>query len=192
MLNNFPRDTAKIIKQNSSVIDDVMALFDRELILIEDGSLPIEEGDIIERTLPSGLKEQYLVTDRGFCNAFHGFPAHYQIKFEKLSNYRKAPQGSVINNYVISDTDKVNINSTDNSVTVYNLNEQDKALFETLKTLAEQLPNGKETQEIISDMEASIGKKTFAERYNVFIQSVANHMTIFSPFIPALTQFLTK
>ena len=39
---------------------------------------------------------------------------------------------------------------------------------------------------------ADFDKVGFAEKYNAFIQSVANHMTIFAPFIPALSALLTK
>lgn len=37
-----------------------------------------------------------------------------------------------------------------------------------------------------------IEQKGFAEKYNNFIQSIANHMTIFAPFIPALSSLLTS
>ena len=83
------------------------------------------------------------------------------------------------------------INSTDNSVT-YNITENDIALMETLKTLAKELENSNVIIDSIEEMKNNVGKKSFAEKYNSFIQSVANHMTIFAPFIPALTQLLTK
>lgn len=63
-------------------------------------------------------------------------------------------------------------------------------VFDALREKAEQLPNNAEIKERISDMENSVGKKDFAEKYNAFIQSVANHMTIFAPLIPLLTQLL--
>ena len=41
-------------------------------------------------------------------------------------------------------------------------------------------------------MEQNIGKESFAGKYNAFIQSIANHITIFAPFLPMLTQLLSK
>lgn len=66
MMSAFPTDNVKIIKKDLTVIEDVEALVDRNKIFIDDGSLNIEEGDIIEHVLPNGAKEQYLVIDRGF------------------------------------------------------------------------------------------------------------------------------
>ena len=65
-------------------------------------------------------------------------------------------------------------------------------VFDALREKAEQLPNSAELKERISEMENSVGTTSFMEKYNAFIQSVANHMTIFTPLIPALTQLLSQ
>ena len=66
IFSNFPTEKVKIIKQDLSVMAGVDALVQSTKIFIDDGSINIEEGDIIERILPSGAKEQFLVVDRGF------------------------------------------------------------------------------------------------------------------------------
>ena len=63
---------------------------------------------------------------------------------------------------------------------------------ETLKMLAKELDNSEAIINSIEEMKDNVGKKGFADKYNTFIQNVANHMTIFAPFIPALTQLLIK
>lgn len=63
IFSNFPTEKVKIIKQDLSVIDGVDALVQSTKVFIHDGSINIEEGDIIERMLPSGAKEQFLVVD---------------------------------------------------------------------------------------------------------------------------------
>lgn len=191
MLSAFPTEKVKIIKQNSSDFEVVDGLVDQKMIHIEDVSVNIEEGDIIERTLPSGSKEQYLVIDRGFFRGIGGIPSHYEVKVEKQTSYTKVNGGSVINQYHITNAEKVNIQSTDNSTT-YNITANDISLMDTLRNLAHGLENEQEVLEYISSMQENIGKKSFAEKYNAFIQSIANHMTIFAPFIPALTAFLAK
>ena len=190
-LSNFPTEKVKIIKQNSNIIDDVNALVNGSTIFVDDASLVIEEGDVIERSLPSGTKEQYLVIDRGFYRGIHGIKDHYQIKVEKQSAFTKVSRGHVINNYNISNADRVNINSTDNS-TNYQISANEISVMDTLRSLAKGLDNEAEIIFAVDKMQESVGKKSFAEKYNAFIQSVANHMTIFAPFIPALSALLTK
>lgn len=191
MLSAFPTENVKIIKRDLTVIEDVEALVDRDKIFIDDGSLNIEEGDTIERVLPSGAKEQYLVIDRGFYRGAHGIPDHYQIKVEKQSGYVKLNRGAVINEYHITNADKVNIQSTDNSA-MYQITANDISTLDTLRSLAKGLDEEDKIVSAVDEMQESIGKKNFAKKYNAFIQSVANHMTIFAPFIPALSAFLLK
>lgn len=189
LFHGFPAEKVRIIKQDEHVIENIAALVQREKIFIDDGALDIEEGDVIERTLPSGAKEEYIVEDRGFYRGAHGIPDHYQIKVRKRTPYAKMASGRVINNYNITNAEKININSTDNSV---NINANDIAIMDTLRGCAKGLDNEAEVISCINAMQENIGKKSFAEKYNNFIQSVANHMTIFGPLIPALTSLLVK
>jgi hypothetical protein len=41
-------------------------------------------------------------------------------------------------------------------------------------------------------MENAAGTNSFAGKYNALIQSVANHIAIFTPFIPLLTSQIVK
>ena len=54
-------------------------------ITTDQAKLPVEEGDFIERALPNGNLETYLVMDRGFYSRFGGVPDHYQMKVRKES-----------------------------------------------------------------------------------------------------------
>lgn len=191
MLASFPTEKVKLIKQDSTVIENIEALVDKDHFFIDDASLDIEEGDIFQRDLPTGKCETYLVLDRGFYRAMGGIPAHYQVSVQKQTSIHKISNEKVVNNYNIGSAEKININSTDNSVT-YNITENDKALMETLKMLAKELDNSEAIINSIEEMKDNVGKKGFADKYNTFIQNVANHMTIFAPFIPALTQLLIK
>lgn len=191
MLSSFPREKVKLIKRSSVVIEDIDAVVQSDLIVIDDASLDIEEGDTIERVLPTGKSEYYLVLDKGYFAARGRFPAHYQASVRKQSSIDLDEGKNVVNNYNIGTAEKININSTDNSVT-YNISSEDTALMETLKMVAKELENKDAIIQSIEEMKSSIGKKSFAEKYNAFIQNVANHMTIFASYIPALTQILTN
>ena len=100
-------------------------------------------------------------------------------------------KGESIHAYNISNPDKVNIHSTDNSTT-YKISANELSIMETVRTLAKGLENETEIIAAVDQMQDNVGKHSFAEKYNAFIQSIANHMTIFAPFIPALSALLTK
>ena len=119
MLSSFPREKVKLIKRNSVVIEDIDAVVQSDLIVIDDTSIDIEEGDTIERVLPTGKSEYYLVLDRGYFSAFGHFPAHYQLSVRKQSSIDSEKSEKVINNYNIGTAEKVNINSTDNSALLH-------------------------------------------------------------------------
>lgn len=81
MFSDF--DKVTLLKKNGSQITDVKAIVQSNEIFIDDGNLPIEEGDKFIRILPNGLSESYLVLDRGFYDAWEGIDAHYQVKVIK-------------------------------------------------------------------------------------------------------------
>jgi hypothetical protein len=188
-IHGFPTELVDIIKQDASTISNVEALVQPKTIFIDIATLNIEEGDIIERKLPNGNTEQYRVLDRGFHKGMLDIPDHYQIKVEKLSTLKYKSRPYTVNNYNIGEAGKININSVDNSMNV-DLSLNDRALFETLLVLAQKVENSQEIMAKVNSMRDSVGKSSFLQKYNDFIQSAANHMTLFAPFIPALTQFL--
>lgn len=113
---NLPKEKARLIKHDSSVIDNIEAFFSRETILVDDASICIEEGDTFERILPNGIKEHYLVIDNGFFSGSSGIPAHYQAKVEKQTPYRKTGSGQVVGSSPASDSNGININVSGGSI----------------------------------------------------------------------------
>lgn len=118
-------------------------------------------------------------------------PYYIQIKnsartyHEQLAEYERVlqAQSRTTNNYTFNNTNGIMVLGDISDSTI---------LFDALREKAEHLENKEEIKERISDMEKCAGKKSFVEKYNAFIQSVANHMTIFAPFIPMLTELLPK
>lgn len=115
---DFPKEKARLIKQDSSVFDGVEALFDSgmSMIFVDDASVCIEDGDTFERTLPNGVKEHYLVLDSGFFGGSPGIPAHYQVKVEKQRHYRKVVSGQVMSSLPTNDTKGININASSGAI----------------------------------------------------------------------------
>lgn len=72
-----------------------------------------------------------------------------------------------------------------------NINE----LFDKLLNTANLINNDEEKNKVIqsiNEMKANNGKKSLLDKYNKFIESAANHMTLFTPLIPLLTPLLTN
>jgi hypothetical protein len=98
-----------------------------------------------------------------------------------------------IRNVNIGGGGKMNVGSIDNSTNII-LSQDIKTLFENLgKALNDATIDDKDKKiinEKIIDMKQSLGKPSFSEKYNAFVQSVDNHVTIFAPFFPLLSSLL--
>ena len=192
ILSRMPTEIVEVVKPNGQLFKGILAHVQPKLIFIEDTTVPVEEGDKIIRKLPNSLNEVYIVMDRGFYQAIKGLPAHYQIKVEKEyegSLSKIAPQTIIVNNN--GQHSKTNLNSVDNSVNNYN---NQNEIFNELKKLVLNIPEESRSDIIqsINDMQESCGKDGFMQKYNSFIQNAANHMTVFAPLMPVLTDLLTK
>jgi hypothetical protein len=85
---------------------------------------------------------------------------------------------------------RVNINSQDYSINIAN----SKVIFDKVREVAEQIAEPetkKRVLESVDDMESAVGKpQDYLPRYTKFISLIANHASLFSSLLPALTQFL--
>lgn len=97
MMANLPREKVSITKRDNVIIEDVEALIIGSDILIEDATIKIEEDDIINRVLPNGLEEYYLVIDNGYKSAIGSFSAHYQVKTKKITDQPMRSNKTVAN-----------------------------------------------------------------------------------------------
>ena len=190
MFSGFPTEKLKLIKNDGTILNDIEALVEPKKIFVDDASVIIEEGDIFERTLSNGAIENYEVLDRGFYKGMHGIPDHYQVSVRKTTT--KSYSNRITYN-ITNESGKVNIDSVDNSVNInISLSNEEEALFSTLKELAASIEDGDMICKSVDEMHNNVGKETFAVKYNNFIQSIANHMTVFAPFIPMLSNLLTR
>ena len=186
----FYNDSIKIIKKDGFVLEGIKADVQSKKIFTDYVSVPFETGDIISRILPNGKEESYKIIDPVFYHEFAGIPAHYQIEVEKTT-VMKSPSAININ---ASGNAKVLVSSVDNSIdNSINISFTNDKIFDDLMREADSIPNNQDIVTAISQMKESVNdKKTFAEKYNNFIQSAAAHMTVFAPFIPALTKLLSE
>jgi hypothetical protein len=107
---------------------------------------------------------------------------------------KKSEQASVNVYHVYGHQPRWNTNSTDNSVNIVNVSTEQ--VFANLRQqITERVPAGEEQADILerlSALEQEQGRPSFGKRYSDFIASAANHMTLIAPFIPALTEILSR
>ena len=192
MFSSMCNDKVTLVKENGYVEENIKALVSGGKIFIFDEKLPLEENDTLLRTLPNGLFEKYKVIDRGYTAQQGGIQGHYQAKVEREESINKDQYKNItIINNINGTQAKININSVDNSTN--SMNSENKELFEKLFSKLQEIDNESIKENalaIAKEMQLNINKPTFKEKYQQFISTVANYMTIISPFIPALTSLL--
>lgn len=191
MLNRFMSDRVTLVKKDGQRIEDIPANVQTKKIFIDDASIPIEEEDKIVRTLPNGLVESYVVLDRGYYGAFGGLKAHYQVEVRKETRPQTESGKTTIYNLHGANS-RVNIGSHDASTNIVNVTEQ--TLFAEMQRVAAEIADPDQRNvitEAVKELEAARGTPQFVARYQSFIAAAANHMTLFTPFLPALTNLLT-
>ena len=145
--NRIMRDKVDLLKLNGDVYKDIKSCVQTNLILINDISIPIEEGDTLVRILPNNLRENYIVKDRGFISGMGSIQSHYQVKVEKENIHKEKITSSSINNFygdishsqiqqhVQNSTQTMNMNE------IYDKREELKAwLNDTLKQNLSSIP----------------------------------------------------
>lgn len=87
---------------------------------------------------------------------------------------------------------RVNVNSTDSSVNV--ISTEILKVFDQARGLVSQIPDPNARQEIgraLEEMQQAHGSRSFLQKYQAFVTSAANHMTLLAPIIPAITGLLS-
>lgn len=183
-------DQIDIVSPEGEVRSKVLGYYDGEGFVIDDMAVDVRVGDEIRRILPNGQEEVFAVADPKYFGS-GGFGPHYQVKVRRQGNFDAHSGG----NYSVSVSGanaRVNINSTDFSTnTVQHLSvfsevrsalEADGMAFETLMEVDTRL----------AEMQAAKDKETFARAYQNFVGAVADHITVVVPFLPALTEMMSK
>lgn len=185
-------DVVALVKGDGRRFEKIDANVQPKMIFIDDAKIPVEEGDHIERRLPNGLLEQYLVLDRGFFTGGGGIPDHYQIQVRKVTAIPRSPMSQTIIYNLHGANARVNIQSHDQSTNVVNVSATD--LFNELrKALSEKVLDEAHCKELIrkvAELESTEGSPSYVEKYKEFMALAADHVTVIAPFIPALAQLL--
>jgi hypothetical protein len=190
--NSLMRDKVTLIKKSGNRVENIRASVQRDKIFTNDPAIPIEDGDVFERTLPNGIVERYDILDARFVSGTGGIPSHYQSAVQKQTRIDPLAQPSQIIYNVTGPNPRVNIQSIDSSTNVVEV--EPAELFGRIRAAIDQgIQDGellKKLQEKVTELEKTQGTHSFAARYKEFIALAANHMTLLAPFIPALLQMM--
>jgi len=161
------------------------------MVFIDDPTVHIVAGDEIRRVLPNGREEVFSVVDPAFYEAFGLIAAHYQVAISRKGEFERGKGGYYIN--VTGEHSRINISSIDNSINSYGEN---SPLFGQIR---EAIERGVEDPEIrkrasaaLDQMKSAKEKASFITGYQEFVSCLANHVTVIAPFLPALTEFLSR
>lgn len=182
-------DVVLLRKQNGEEYPDIPADVQPDMVFIDDGDVPLEEGDHLIRKLKNGLEEAYLVLDRGFWSGSGSIGDHYQAKVRKVTAIPDSPSSVVYN--VSGPNARINIQSHDASTNVVDVTPE--RLFEQLRqVVTEGVDDSTQRKEIIVAVDELEAAETDSklEAYQRLVASAADHMALLGPFIPGLTQLL--
>lgn len=82
------------------------------------------------------------------------------------------------------------IDGKENNVSNISNYNNEKTFSELIKVIALQIDNNERLLELVEEMKESEGTKDYNKKYQEFISSAADHMTILAPFISWLTSLL--
>jgi hypothetical protein len=158
--------------------------------IIDDMKVDVRVGDEIRRLLPNGKEEAFIVEDPKYIDS-DDFGEHYRVSISRPQTFERHKGG----NYHISvsgTNSRVNIKSHDSSS---NLSVHGTVYDEIRQTLAERVSDDNKLSELkslLQQIETARDQPSFLKAYQIFIAATADHITILTPFLPALTNLMTQ
>ena len=187
------KDVMDIIAPDGSRQAAIRGLVTPPTILIPDKKVAVAPGYRIEAKLPNDLIAAYEVEDVQFYDRELADLDFYEVTVRPTQRLRPPahPSGSVVYN-VTGTNARINISSTDSSVNVAEINSA--TLFAKLRAAAtDKMPAEDRGRALsaIDSLERANTPQSFAHAYRDFVAVAADHLTVFGPFIPAVTQLLS-
>jgi hypothetical protein len=185
-----------LVKESGERIENLRARFDtdKQQFKILAAGTDMDDGDTLIHHLPNGKDEEYRVLNSGYHQGFESLPDEYRPKVEKMTALRPS---SVAPNVVYNVTQtgpnsRFNLDSEDLSVNVINVDSDQ--LFRDLRGAIARDVEDEDRQALllrhVNELKKANGTPGYIEAYTSFMSTVADHMTIVAPFIPALSQLL--
>ena len=190
--DSLMRDKVTLIKKDGNRFENIRAFVQSDKIFTDDPAIPIEDGDVFERTLLNGIVERYTILDAGYRQGTGGIKSHYQSVVRKQTKIDLSTQPSPFVYNLTGPNVRMNIQSIDSSTNLVEV--EPTELFGRIRAAIDQsVQDGellKKLQEKVTELEKTQGTPGFVARYKELMALAANHMTLLAPFIPALLQMM--
>ena len=191
MLSNLLNDVITLIRGDGRSYKNIRASVQKQNVFIDDVTIPVAIGDRMVRQLPSGQEESLRVSNVNLWTGGGGIPDYYEIAYQREGT-QHAQMGAVNVSVSGGTQTHINLNSTDQSVSVNNNQESD--VFETIRgLLSKSVDSPSELRSLlerVNDMERGQESGNFGSAYKDFMTAAANHMTILAPVLPVLSALL--
>ena len=175
---------AKLIKKNGMEYTiQVNLQSSRNEVLTAEIAIPFEKGDIIEREVAnSTITERFVITK---VNRSDNFISMIICEEDKMKEENQISDSNTYNFNVTGGTNNFRLNSVENgTVTNIYAGIEPEQFFTMLREALSE--TNTDIIEAVNAMEATVGKRSFLEKYGEFMQVAASHMTLITPFLPQL------
>lgn len=169
------------------------AAVDQEKIYTQNADVPIEVQDKIERDLPGGRVELLMIDDVHCWSGIGSIESFYEITYSRDNRRQREANPTGLSISVSgSPQAHVNVHSTDSSTTIVELpaDEMFSRLREQIETNLRDSPEFDKLIDQVDRMERTLGTKEFGSAYKDFMATVADHVTVIAPLLPALAACL--
>lgn len=187
------RETYRLVKVDESVHQNLKSQGVKgSVVKFYRQDIDFAVSDTLERDLPHGRTETWRIDEVDFKSEFHGIPAHYVLTVSNVARPKKEPAPQIVTYYLYGTNSRVNHHSSDHSHNTVQIDASN--LFARVEqVLTQAVSNQEELQALqrqLAQMQAMRGQSTFAQSYVEFMSLAADHLTVLTPFLPALAQLL--
>jgi hypothetical protein len=181
-------DDIEVVSPSGEVRCRVKGYYSGEQFIVDDMKADIQPGDEIRRALPNGKDEVFTVEDP---KLYRGGPfgSHYQIAISRRGSFEHKTGGHY-QIHLSGQNARVNIASTDNSTNTANHSQLFTEIREAIDKGVSDTAQRGSIKEHLTEIERAKTKTSFIKAYQELIATAADHITVLSPFLPAITALM--
>lgn len=190
-LKDCMTDTVFIMKNDGNTYGPIKAHMMHDMMVTYDVNIIINTGDRLIRKLSNGGKESYTVLDPRYYEGHDRMITQYQLIVRKEGIMEDKADTKNIPPIYINGNNKVNINSTDNSI---NINYNDDIMKEINKLFAEvsNLEVNKYNKAELTEIIEAIRDTALSEKPNkTIIKALLDKLPYLANFLSIGTSIMT-
>jgi hypothetical protein len=180
------------IAQDGVVTSDIKAIKSDKGFRVVRDDLDFREGEFINRPLPNGRVEEYIIMNVKFTNKIHNISGSFLLEVRRKDKPLEQATPQIVTYNLHGNNSRVNVNSLDHSHNMVGLSAEDvfAGIELAVSGAVEDEIRKKEILSALQIMKSEAGKPGFIKRYTEFMSTLADTITVVTPFLPALAQML--